>query len=310
MDKPAEKRSIAWQPLTPKGVAAFATAKFDRLWLVQLIFAIIAGVCVAWCLNSAWIPVIWTAVDQLPDKAEISRASLKWDGEAPRKLADNQFLSLAVDLKHEGLARSPAHIQVELGQNSLKIMSLLGFVELSYPSGWRIGLSRAEAQPWWGAWRLPLLWISGATTLCLLMVIWTVLSTLYFLPTWMMAFFANRQCTVGGAWRICGAALMPGALVFCASIIFYGMGALDFPELALLAAIHIAIGWVYIASALFCLAERPEEFKQAENPFAAARAAQQASDNPFTKQIANENPFATNAKEEAAGTRETLSPPT
>jgi len=298
MDKPAEKRPIAWQPLTPKGVAAFATAKLGRVWLIQLIIAIIAGVCVAWCLSSTWIPVITSAVDQLPDKAEIRRATLNWDGESPRRLADNQFLSVAVDLKHEGLARSPAHIQAELGEKTVKVMSLLGFVEAPYPDGWLVSLTRAEAQPWWGAWKLPILWIAGAATVCVLMVIWTILSTVYFVPAWMVAFFANKQSTLAGVWRVCAAALMPGALVFCASIIFYGVGALDLPELALLAAIHIAVGWVYLATALICLPERPEEINEKENPFAMARAAQQMGHNPFTKRTMNVNPFVAGAQEE------------
>src|SRR4051812_41832391 len=136
MDKPAEKRPLAWQPLTPRGVAAFAAASFGRLWLVQLIVAGFAGLCAIWFLNRAWSPVVAEAVQRLPAQSEIRRAKLSWSGPSPEVLAENRFLAVAVDLKHEGQARSPAHVQMELGETTVKIISILGVVQSSYPDGW------------------------------------------------------------------------------------------------------------------------------------------------------------------------------
>jgi hypothetical protein len=270
MDKPAEKRKPAWQPLTPRGVAAFATASFGRLWLVQLIVAGFAGLCVIWFLNRAWLPVVAEAIQQLPGESEIRRGKLNWAGSSPEVLAENRFLAVAIDLKHEGQARSPAHVQVELGERTVKIISILGFVERSYPVGWRVGLSRTEAEPWWGAWRPASLAVSGGATAVALMAIWGILGLFYSAPAWLLAFFANRQGKWVGQWRLAQAALLPGALVLSLGIVLYGLGALDLLRLFVAAGAHMLIGWVYVVAAIFRLPIQKGEgaFGAKENPFA------------------------------------------
>src|ERR1051326_5853392 len=193
MDKPAEKRQPAWQPLTPRGVAAFAAASCGRLWLVQLVVAGFAGLCVIWFLNRAWSPVVAGAIQQLRGQSEIRRAKLSWAGPTPQVLGENRFVAVAVDLKHEGQARSPAHVQVELGENTVKIISIFGFMESAYPDRWRVGLSRAEAEPWWGAWKPALLALSGGGTAIALMANWAVLGLLYSAPAWLLVFFVNSS---------------------------------------------------------------------------------------------------------------------
>ncbi len=44
MSVPAEP-TAAWEPFTPRGVAAFAGAGFGRLLLVQFIVALLAAAC-------------------------------------------------------------------------------------------------------------------------------------------------------------------------------------------------------------------------------------------------------------------------
>jgi hypothetical protein len=270
MDKPAEKRQPAWQPLTPRGVAAFAPASFGRLWLVQLIVACFAGLCVLWFLNGAWAPVVTEAIRQFPGRSEIRRTKLSWAGLTPEVLGENRFVALTVDLKHEGQARSPAHVQVELGENTVKIISILGFVESSYPAGWRVGLSRAEAEPWWGAWKPALLALSGGATAIALMLIWAVLGLLYSAPAWVLVFFVNRQTNWAGVWRLAQAALLPGALVLSLGIVLYGLGVLDLLMVFVATGTHIIIGWVYVVAAVFRLPMQKEEGvpNAKANPFA------------------------------------------
>jgi hypothetical protein len=43
MSAPAES-TVAWEPLTPRGVAAFARARLSRLLLVQFVVASLAAV--------------------------------------------------------------------------------------------------------------------------------------------------------------------------------------------------------------------------------------------------------------------------
>jgi hypothetical protein len=270
MDKSAEKRPRAWQPLTPRGVAAFAAASFGRLWLVQSIVAALAGLAVIWFLNRAWCPVFSAAIPQLPAQAEVRHARLNWPGPSPQLLAENRFLAITVDLRHEGQARSPAHVQVELGEQTIKVISILGFAELRYPTGWRIGLSRSDAEPWWGAWKPAVLAMTGAATLVSLMVVWPILAALYSGPAWLLAFFANRGGTWAGLWRLAQAALLPGALVLSLGIVLYGFGLLDLLFLFLAAGAHLVVGWSYLVMAIFKLPARQEGGSASpdQNPFA------------------------------------------
>src|SRR6185369_12402935 len=115
MAAPDQKREWAWQPLTPRGVAAFAGAKPGRLLVVQLVFAILAAGAVVWFLEVAWFPAIDEAIRHLPASGEIRAGKLVWTDDTPKRLAEGHFLALAVDLNHEGMARSPAHLAVEFG---------------------------------------------------------------------------------------------------------------------------------------------------------------------------------------------------
>ena len=103
-----------------------------------------------------------------------------------------------------------------------------------------------ELGPWWGAWAPAMLAMAAGLVVMALMASWGCLATVYSLPVWLTGFFANRECGLGGSWRLAGAALMPGALLMCAAIVLYGCGALDLVRLAAAAAAHFVMGWVYL----------------------------------------------------------------
>jgi len=251
VDASVEKSHSAWQPFTPRGVAAFALAPSRRLLLVQLVCALLAAAAVVGFLHQSWFPVIEQAINQLPSEGEIRSQRLSWRGDSPVNLAENRFLAITVDLNHVGGVRSPAHVQVEFGKTGVKILSLLGSLEGSYPASWRIAFSRGELVPWWGAWGPPILAIVAGCVLLWLMLSWALLASLYCVPAWLIGFFANRQLSLRGSWRLAGAALMPGAMFFTAAVLFYDFGAVDLVRLAAAAAAHFIIGWVYVvASAL------------------------------------------------------------
>src|SRR5207247_235516 len=130
-------------------VAAFARATLGRLLLVEFICALMAAGAVMWFLQTAWFPTIAAAIRQLPAEGQIRSGKLDWRGQSPQLLAEGHFLALTVDLKHEGQGRSPAHVEVEFGATNLRIFSLLGFVEYSYPRGWTVTLHRGELEPAW-----------------------------------------------------------------------------------------------------------------------------------------------------------------
>src|SRR5262249_50447461 len=136
MDESVERMPLAWQPFTPKGVAAFADSTFGRVFLVELLMALLVAATVLWFFSRDWFPIARAALGQLPDQGEIRRGKLDFRGESPKRLAENRFLSVAIDLDHSGDVRSPAHVQVELGQNDLEIFSLLGFIKVPYEPNW------------------------------------------------------------------------------------------------------------------------------------------------------------------------------
>ena len=240
----------AWQPLTPRGVAAFAHARLQRLLLVQFLVALLVGGGVAWVLHDCFFPTVTTAIEQLPANGEIRGSTLDWHGNSPQRLADGRFLSIAVDLDHSGEARSLAHFQLEFGRTNGAVHSLLGYASANYPGGWVIAFNRDELMPRWGAWRPVLLAATIAGVVVYLFVNWSVLATIYCGPVWLLGFFANRDLTLQGSWKFAGAALMPGAFTMLVVLFFYGIGTLDLIHMGFAFAVHVLVGWVYLIASI------------------------------------------------------------
>jgi hypothetical protein len=253
-----EHPPFAWQPLTPRGAAAFARARFGRLFLVQFIFAVLAAGAIAWTLYAGWFRIIAAAIDKLPPQGQIRGGALMWEGDSPQTLAENRFLAITIDLKHEGQARSPAHVQIEFGRAYVKVFSLFGFVEAPYPRDYVIAFNRPELVPWWGAWKPPLLALIVGGVILALFVIWAILASIYCWVAWLFGFFANRQLSLSQSWRLSGAALMPGALLMSATIVLYGLGALDPIVLLVITALHFILGWVYVCVSPLFLPRHPD----------------------------------------------------
>jgi hypothetical protein len=266
--QPSEQRPIAWQPITPRGVAAFAGASWRRLAVVELMVAVLAAGTVLWFLHAAWVPAMKAAIQALPESGEVRAGYLNWPTESPRALAGNRFLSFAVDLDHEGHARGPSHVQVEFGRAQVKFFSLFGFVEHRYGTGRTFPFNRPELEPWWGAWSPAVLAAVTVTMILALFFTWSVLATFYFLPLWLVGFFINRDLTVAGSWKLSSAALMPGALLLSAAIFFYGLGMLDLTRLLVAAVLHLALGWVYLFWSVVKVPWHPAVLASRGNPFA------------------------------------------
>jgi hypothetical protein len=244
---------FAWEPVTPRGVAAFARASFERLLVVQSIFALLATVAVLWVLNSGFFPTVSDAVNQLPESGDITRGRLNWTGDSPKLLAEGHFLAFSVDLQHSGQMRSPAQFQFEFGENSVWILSLFGMTEVDYPTDQSFYFSRPGVQPAWGAWAPEALGLAAVGTFFGLLLSWTLLATIYFLPVWLISFFANREVNFRQSWKLSGAALMPGAMLMTLSIVLYGAGVFDLVKLCFAMGMHLLIGWIYLFISPLCL---------------------------------------------------------
>ena len=264
---PPEISPVAWEPLTPRGVAAFARATTGRLLVVQLLVALCVAATVVWFLFDAWCPTIREAIKHLPDEGEIRAAQMNWHGDSPRLLAEATFLAVSVDLDHSGEFRSPAHVQVEFGRKKIFIYSLLGHAELDYPAGYTVAFNREELGPWWGAWEPALLTLTALGVILWLFGSWFVLAAIYALPVWLLVFFADRDLGLVECWRLAGAALMPGALLMAAGILLYDFGAVDLVGLGFAAAGHFLLGWIYLFICPLFLTRARQAATIGKNPF-------------------------------------------
>jgi hypothetical protein len=243
------------------------------LLLVQFLFAVAVGGVMMWFVHENWFPVAASAIKHLPAQAQIRRGQLQWGGESPVMLAEGRFLAISVDLKHQGQARSPAQVAIELGEHDYKIFSLLGYERGKYPAAWQILLTPQDAGPWWGAWTPAILAGGLALVVGTMIVLWAVLACCYCGWAWLFAFFTNRSLSLAGSWRLCGAAQMAGVFFLIGSIVCYAFGWIDLIRLALAAAIHVLIGWVFLVLSLLKLPVHPEVAAAKANPFAEAKVA-------------------------------------
>ncbi|MGH7940843.1 MAG: hypothetical protein ACREFR_07235, partial [Limisphaerales bacterium] len=123
------------EPFTPRGIAAFARAGFGRLVAAQFILAFIAAGAVAYFFHGACFPAVQAALDNLPLRGQIKSGRLDW-ASGPRMLADGRFFAFDVDPHHSGQWRSAtADFQIEFGHETVRIESLFGYADFSYPAG-------------------------------------------------------------------------------------------------------------------------------------------------------------------------------
>jgi hypothetical protein len=209
---------------------------------------------------------VTAAIEQLPPGTEVRSARLDWHGASPELLAEDRFLSVAVDLAHSGAVRSLAHFQVEFGRTNVVVHSLLGYLPVKYPAGWIIAFNRAELSPRWGAWRPVLLAAVVAAVVVSLLASWSLLAVIYCGPVWLIGYFANRELDARASWRLAGAALLPGALVMAVAIFLYSAGAVDLVQLGFVFAAHWVIGWIYLVASPF-FAPRLGWAAGSKNPF-------------------------------------------
>ncbi len=262
-----EKPPVAWEPLTPSGVASFAHARPANLLLAQFIVALLAAASVVWFLDDSIFPVIRDAINNLPAAGQIRSARLDWRGDAPKLLAEGRVLALDVDLDHDDKINSTADVQIEFGQDTIWCDSLLGYMEIPYPDTGPLPFNRPELEPLWGAWKAEVLFAVAVLTAGGLLASWWLLATIYFLPVWVLGFFVNRDLNLRRSWRLAGAALLPGALLMAAGILLYDFGAVDLVQFGFIFGAHFILGWIYLFVSLLFVPAIPTSTPKG-NPFA------------------------------------------
>jgi hypothetical protein len=261
------RSTFAWEPFTPRGVAAFAHASFGRLLFVQIIVALIAAASVAWFLEDSVFPEIKMAIQNLPDSGKISSGKLDWHGDSPKLLAEGRFLALDVDLEHSSKINSTADVQIEFGKETIKSSALLGFTEIPYPPGQIFSFNRPELEPLLGAWASTLLFLVAVAAVIGLLANWWLLATIYFLPVWLLGFFVNRDLNFRASWKLSGAALLPGALLMAAAILLYDFDEVTLVQFGFIFGAHFVLGWIYLFVGLLFVPGIPAASPKG-NPFA------------------------------------------
>ena len=284
---PSENPTAAWQPFTPRGVAAFARASTWCLWRAQLLVALlIAGTCV-WLVHSQWMPVVDEAIAHLPTPGgAIAQGRLQWPDNEPRaltRLTEPSFLHIIVDPLNAEDHSQVADVQVEFQERRLQLASLFGFVRVAYPAQFNLRLEREWLAPWWGSRRPFLLAALGAGIVAVLMFMWTLLALAAAWAVRTVAFFSDRAGGYAACCRLAGAALMPGAALMGMGILCYALGLLPLIGVLMVYGLHLVVSVGYLFLAPFYL-EKLETVAAATNPFAAPS---QTSDeaapaNPFS----------------------------
>jgi FtsH-binding integral membrane protein len=276
----AEPNSDWPQPLTFGGVAQFARASTGRLLLFQTVAALFAAGAAAFFFESAWVPVLTQTIRDLPPSGAIQDRQLTWNRPAPLRTANSRFLWISID---PGRALEPsegADLQVEFRRTNLRCRSLFGYLAIPYPAGYTIAMNRGEVEPWWGAWHPAVTLGLSAATFIGLFVVWAVLALLYTWPVRLISFYADREVSWPGAWRLASAALLPGAVFFALALLAYTWRQLNLVQFLAAGILHLMIGWIYALFAPFCLPRRPDAARGlAANPF--ARSSRSDRSNPF-----------------------------
>jgi hypothetical protein len=238
------------EPFTPRGVAAFARAKFSYLFLAQCIFALVAAIVVAWFFYARCFPVIQSSVENLPSGGQIQSGKLDWGGPPQQTLAEGSFLAFDVDLCHSGQYRSAADVQIEFGLESVQVFSPFGYTEFFYPPQGFMQFNRPQLEPLWDAWQSVILFSIAVGTFVSLLLSWWILAALYSLPVWLLGFFTNRDLDLRASWKLSGAALLPGALLMIVGIFLYVCGLLHLISFLFFLGAHFILGWLYLLCAL------------------------------------------------------------
>ena len=280
-DKPLTPR-YAWQPFTPRGVAAFAHASLTRLVLVQLIVAAVVAATLIWCLCIAWIPVITEAIQRLPSNGFVRRGHLNFEGESPMRLAENSRLGLVVDLAATSSAGRVADLEIAFEKDRVVLHGPLGDWWQLYDPHYLISFNRSELEPAWGAWRRPILFGIAIATITSLFIMWWSLALIYLPLVKLIAFFADRTVNWRSAWRMTAASLLPGACIVALALALYGFGAIDFFRFGLLYLLHVLAGLAFAVTSPLFLPKLPRA-PLGKNPFAAPAQSTEPGEttNPF-----------------------------
>ncbi len=283
-------------PVTFSGVASFAQTGWGRLLGWQWMMALALGGAVLIVLARHWAPVLDTAVQRMPATTGWQNGALLWPDDTPVELGRTPYFCLIVDPEGTARAGQLADVQLELRREDWLLGSMLGYLELPYAPG-DLPLAQAELAPWWGARRPFLLGTLSAAAGVLAWLASLGLGLAGSVVARTVAYYVDRQCTLGDGWRLAAAAQLPAALLLSVGVLCYGLGLLPWMGLLVLGPVALLVAWVYLFFAPFFL---PALEPTGENPFEDSEPDDDDEDA-SPAEAAEGNPFHESAEEDSAG---------
>lgn len=263
---PAPAR-VAWQPFTFGGVAAFGQAPWRRLFLAQLLIALLCAASAVWFLGHCYAPVIADEIQKLPEGAGLTNGQLAG---IPVVQSETKFLSIAIAAPEGAELDQSADLQIVLRRDHIAVSTILssalGSLEFGYNNQFALDFSRSHLEPLWGAWKPVVLVLAGLAVAVCLLPLWAMLAWVYAPAAKLIAWFCDRRLTWPGAWRLACAALLPGAILLALGLVLYGLQMADVFGLGYFGTVHFLVGWVYLLAAPV-FAPRLSSTSSSRNPF-------------------------------------------
>jgi len=274
----------AWQPFTPRGVAAFSKAGLGRILVLELFVALLGAASLCCLVDLTWFPVIKQAIRNLPASGEIANGRLQWTNSTPVLLASGSRLAIVVDLDETGALGMASDFQIEFGRDKWHVRGLLGALSFPYPKTGTAPFNQTELVPWWGAWSQAILAGLAVFTVTILLVTWAFIASLLTAPAKLITYLANLELAWPGAWKLASAALMPGAFLMTLAVLAYAWSFMDLVQLGFVAIFHLAADLVYLFFGALCLPPKPETIIPKTNPFATEpQEGKSKENNPFSQ---------------------------
>lgn len=268
--------SAPWFPLTPGGVARMAAFYGGRLMVLALVASVLLGGSVLRLAHVGWFPAIEEAIAQLPPDAALDGGLLKWPENDRRVLADNMYLSIAVEPTADAPGVQAADLHFEFTARALWVTWMAGHLRLGYPGGYVIDLDRSTLEPLWQAWLPHLHGGVLLATLFLSLLAWGLMALVLAPVVAALSSLLGRRAGLGVSWRLCLAAFLPGSVLLATAIVLYGFRYLSVPMALAAIGLQIVAALLLIGLAPWCLPRR-----SAEAPFTPATPSEPPSDNPF-----------------------------
>lgn len=292
-DDPASSPSAAWQPFTPRGIAAFAEAGQGRAVLVSSCVAAFMAASICWFFHVTFEPALQQAALKLPETGAIENQRLTLPQPVGPILVEDRVWGMGVDLDGREFPTLASDFQIILQERFLRVCSLLGCWSVDYPPGWIIEVNRQEWESGIQAWKPMVLGMLFLVAFTCLMILWHALATLYFLVPWLVSYYSDRRLTLAGSWRLSLAALLPGALLLTGGVWLYAMGGIDLVRFSMLAVLHLLISWLFLMLAVRSLPKVTDPVSAAKpNPFGPPPPAAPQSETSSPGPPRNKNPFA------------------